>query len=365
MGMVIPPETVREKWTAQFSAILAQPISGLFVISRLIGLENAGVDAARNDLSTAKLDVTTQTAELYLRAMQAGAYVQIAEQTITQLEGQKKRAEALQATGVLGKVDLMRIDSARSQAQAQLLGARDRRAQAIDAVVLFMGLRPGTTLETVDDLPAELPPVAFSDEEGLRLAAEKRPELKAALARARQAEGGADVVRSDYFPNVNAFAQYTHTENAGLIAQEDDMFVGISLKWDVWDWGNRKADLAEARGKARQAKMAAKRLEDQLAVDVRNRIRTARTSGEAIGVAREGLATAEEAYRIVSLRYQSGDATTLDLLDVEAEVSRARLLAATARYDYAIALVQLARALGLPPLAALQNSAAATPKASR
>lgn len=66
-------------------------------------------------------------------------------------------------------------------------------------------------------------------------------------------------------------------------------------------------------------------------------------------IAATGVTAAEEAYRIQNARFEQGAATTTDLLDAETEVARARLGVIIARYDYLVALVALARAIGESP----------------
>jgi outer membrane protein TolC len=50
------------------------------------------------------------------------------------------------------------------------------------------------------------------------------------------------------------------------------------------------------------------------------------------------------------VRFAEGAATTTDVIDAEADVSRARNSAAQSRYDYYLAQAALARAVGRMPL---------------
>ena len=62
-----------------------------------------------------------------------------------------------------------------------------------------------------------------------------------------------------------------------------------------------------------------------------------------------GLAAAQESYRARRLLYQNGRATTVELLDAETDLTRARLDALGARIDERVASVRLAYALGQAP----------------
>jgi outer membrane protein TolC len=117
----------------------------------------------------------------------------------------------------------------------------------------------------------------------------------------------------------------------------------------VWDWGKNRAGEREAKHRREQARLAHGGLVDQVAFDVRRRVVDAQTAWETLEAARSGLKAAEEAYRIQSVRFEGGAATTTDVLDAETEVQRARAAYALARYDYFIALVALARGVGEVP----------------
>jgi len=88
-----------------------------------------------------------------------------------------------------------------------------------------------------------------------------------------------------------------------------------------------------------------------VAFEVRRRHVDARAAYATLDVAKSGLAAAEEAHRIQSVRFEQGAATTTDVLDAETDVARARSQQVVARYEYFVSLVALARAVGERPWA--------------
>src|SRR5262249_42519008 len=145
-----------------------------------------------------------------------------------------------------------------------------------------------------------------------------------------------------------AIGTYQHTEGQ-VFFPKNAWFVGATLSWDVWDWGKTSASVREAEARASQAAIGQAALTDQIAFEAQRRLSDAQTAHETLGVARTAQDAAEEAYRIQSVRYAQGAATTTDVLDAETDVSRARTGYAQARYDYYLAQVGLARAVGQLP----------------
>jgi outer membrane protein TolC len=276
---------------------------------------------------------------------------------VTQLDAQITRLEALERSGAANKVDVMRLQAARSEAEQGQLEAEDGQAQAEDALALILGLPAGSHIETVDDLPTVLSPPPWTEEEALQQVVAHRPELRVAEYQAEQAEGAVTIQKADYLPQLTAVANYTHVEGQGPFAEKDAAYVGLSLKWNLWDWGSNRADVRAAEATARQANLAAHRAVDTAVVDVRAKVRTAESKYKQLAVAKQGADTAEEAYKLMNLRFEGGAAVTTDVIDAEAEVKRGRLAYANARYEYAVALVNLARAIGAQPLSGLDAHA--------
>ena len=66
----------------------------------------------------------------------------------------------------------------------------------------------------------------------------------------------------------------------------------------------------------------------------------------ALGTAQRGSAAAEEAYRARAEQYRLGRASSVELTDAEADLSRSRLEVINARVGIRIARVKLDHALG-------------------
>jgi outer membrane protein TolC len=350
-----PPEgfvalTVRDRVTGSAEVNLAQPLSQLIVIGKLIGGDDAAVDGARAQLEVARLDAAYQAAEAYLGALQAQTLRDLAAASVTQLEADLRRIRALRDGNVLADVDVLRVEAARDQAQAGVLEAESGTATALRGLTLLLDLPDGTALELAP-VATDPPAIEWTEEEAVAAAARQRPELRVAAARVAQADVGVAAVKADYLPSIIAIANYTRTEGQGFIASKNSAYVGVALDWKLWDWGKRGADLAAAKAGARSARRLREELADQLAFDVRSKWLAASSKRRTLAVHDSALRAAEEAYRLQTVRIEGGVATATDVIDAEAEVARARAQATIARYQYLIAWTALVRAVGQLPSA--------------
>jgi outer membrane protein TolC len=71
-----------------------------------------------------------------------------------------------------------------------------------------------------------------------------------------------------------------------------------------------------------------------------------RSTRKRIEIARKGEQEALDVLNSISRRYDTGGASNVDLIDVQTAYTSARTNTIAAQYDYYIAQVQLARALG-------------------
>lgn len=348
-AMPVATLVIREQVTATGEVNVAQPLSALIVIGKLVDLEQAGARASRADLDSKKLDVAFQAAEVYLQVLQLKALQQVAEASVGQLDANLARAQALKDAGILFDVDLLRLQAQRDAVIQQGLEAEVGAETARRGLALLLGLPDGTDLELAPIDVATIPQLPWSEDDAVALALKQRPDARVADARAEQAARGVDVARAEYFPNVLAIGNYTRNEGQGEFAIKDSAFVGVSLQWNLWDWGKRKADVQAARAQARQARIASDFVDDQVALDVRSKWLAAATQQKMLAVAESGLRAAEEAHRLQNVRFEQGAATTTDVIDAETEVARARTQATIARYQYLTAWMALVRAVGQMP----------------
>ena len=97
--------------------------------------------------------------------------------------------------------------------------------------------------------------------------------------------------------------------------------MGATSSWDIWDWGKNWSGVKEAEAQANQAAIGRRSLGDQVAFDAQRRLLEARTAYETAGPGpQRRWQAAEEAYRIQSVRYAEGAATTTDVIDAETDV---------------------------------------------
>jgi outer membrane protein len=341
--------TVRDRVTGTAELQVAQPLSGAFVIGTLIERDQAAAAASQAQRDGVRVEIAYQTAEAYLGALQARTLGQIARATLSQLDADLQHAKVLLQAGTLQQVDVLRLDAERARIEQQQLTADTTALGARRRLAMLLGFPDGTELALVD-VDTTPPALPWTEEEAVARARRDRSEARVAEANRHVAELGVDVARANYFPSISLQGIYSHAISAASFGTAtDSAYIGLTLDWNLWDWGKRTAEVEGTRALSRQALIAQSALADQIAVDTRARWQSARTAQATLEVTARGLAAAGEAQRLQAARYSHGAATTVEVLDAETALANAKAQAAIARYQYLVAWMGLSRAVGTVP----------------
>jgi OMF family outer membrane factor len=335
--------------TSVTSVTIAQPLTGLGYLSDLIGAAKHDANATHDEYDRVRLETAYHTAEAYIRVLEARATADVAHRSVADIQSELDRAVQLRQADTYTDIDVLRFRSAKAAADRDALRADTTRDEALATLVVQLGLPDGAQVGLDDDLPPAPPPLAMSLDQALSRALTARPELHAAREHVAAADRRRRSAYDEYFPEINAIANWTHLSGVQPFQPEDAEFVALRLSWNVWDWGATHQGVLEAERTEARATIAERGLIDQVRLDVRKKWLDAKTAFDSLAVAETQQQTADEALRLQKVRFDAAAATTTDVLDAETDAARARLARAVARYDYYLAMVGLARAVGDMP----------------
>ncbi len=338
---------LRDQVTWGVTLRATQPLTPLYKVAAGHRARLAQADGARAHVQTVRLDVSMNVATAYYAALQADAYVTIATSAVEQLEAHKKQVEAFFAQGLANKSDVHHVEVELANARQQRIEAVSGRAIAQANLSVQMGHGPASPV-----VPASLPegmtvtPAPVDMAQAIAAAHKERTELAEIDRGAKAADEASKAAWGELIPDLDVVAQYDHTAGQGSMSLEDTFFAGLVLKWDFWDWGT--SIYAAKAADARQVEVAAQRerVAQLLALDATAKLHRLQSSAEALEVTKAAIVHAKEARRIQRERYAAAVATNTDLLDAEANLTRARANQTNAWYSWLLARAELQRAMG-------------------
>ena len=275
-------------------------------------------------------DAARRAATLSLVAQVANAYLglsELDERLVLARRAAASRNESLRIfrrrveLGATSRLELTQVELLWQQASVLVAQLEQSRAVQVHAMALLVGTAPQLppSLGRIED-QAVLAPLEPGLASALLL---NRPDIVAAEHGLKAAHANIGAARATFFPRI------TLTSAFGTASAElDGLFDSGSRAWTlapsialpIFDGGRRRAalDLAEVRREQsvlryEQAVQAAFR-------DVSDALAARRWFGEQVEIVRATLAVQTERARLAKLRYDSGAARYLEVLDAERDL---------------------------------------------
>ena len=152
-------------------------------------------------------------------------------------------------------------------------------------------------------------------------ALEHRPELGEARLKVKQAEIDRRIKKSEYIPDVSLGFAYTTFRNFDNVIPKDFASVGVVVKWEVFDWGRKRDQLAAKDKAIEQAKNELHETESQVLIDVGDKFRKLQQTRQALVVAQLAQETAREGLRVNTNKYKVTAALLSEVLQAQANLA--------------------------------------------
>jgi cobalt-zinc-cadmium efflux system outer membrane protein len=230
-------------------------------------------------------------------------------------------------TGYLEREVVLLADALAASAQAarqrERLASLERAlATLTEQLNLLLGRDISTPVEVVP-MSAELAAASGADA-AEALALERRPELRHARLRLREAEFDLQRVRAEAIPEVSAVFNYFGIYNVDLLPRHIAA-LGVLVTWRPLDWGRRDVDRTTGALAVEQAALAVRQVEDGIRVEVRQRFRLLQDARAALQMAQLDANVARERLRVATERFRVDASLQRDVLEAQTGVAVAEL----------------------------------------
>jgi outer membrane protein len=337
----------RDLTTNMLVVAAGQPLLGLLHLSSDHHALSAAAAATDFDLQTMAANLRDEIRTEFIRMFEARALAGVAQSAQAQLGEQLAVAKEKLGAGVLTPADVLRLDVAVANARQQEIQAQAAEQIARSSLLVALGREPQdtsldfvepATLDTADNVARDLAPLVAK-------ATESRSEVHSARLAAAAAAAHARSRSYALLPDLDLEAGYMHSTGQTFV-KSDSAFVGLRLNWQIWDWGARWYQRQQAEAQAEAARAQSDETRRRIQTEVAAKLANVRATASALETGRTAIGSAEEAYRVTTVLLAAGSANTTDLLDAQSALTQARLNFARARYEYSLARMSLARALG-------------------
>lgn len=261
-------------------------------------------------------------------------------------------ARSRHAADAATAIDVKRAELAAVRAAQLEIEAKEARSRAYRALGTWIGAGEGTGDLREFHVQASFPEAAPRGTGGgpppdLESALERRADLRAIDLAAEAAEARRRSHAMRWAPTLSAVGAARVFNYDTFAGDRHSWFVGAQIDWTLFDGGARDAEVERAAAEAIEARARASRLRERIRDEIAGGLERLDVRRGALRAAERSVELAGEALALARARYTAGAAAQLELLEAQDALAIARESAARARYDLAIAAVELDRALGI------------------
>lgn len=329
--------------TAVATASLPVDISGN--LHRLVSASKANLLAQKETLEAKRNDTREAVKTAYLATLRAKSQIGVAQEAVTSETENVRTVQAQYTQGAAAKIDVLTAQTQLSQSKTDLVTAQNAYTVAKESLNNALARKIETPLEVVDQ---PLPTIVNPDENAIASAAEtNRPEAKALL---KTREALADIRRADeqgLNPSIQLSLVHTRNIDAqGLGARQYTTTGVAALNFPIYDSGQTRAKVRQARQDEVQAKLQYEQLLLGISLEVRQAVSNLNNAKAKLDLTNDQVAAAVEALRLAKLKQSQGEGIYLEVLNAQTSLTQAEQGQVSAKYDYLQAVADLQHAYG-------------------
>jgi outer membrane protein TolC len=349
-GALVPAQGVTlpqgQKTFYSSGTMIAQPLTQLIRIHQANRVADAEVAVSRDDVKKAENQIALQVHALYFGILIARLQKQAAEQQNTyagehlrESEDDVRNGSALNVAAIQSRAGVLESQQSVLTAELQL---SDLNTELND----MLGLPLDTRLELDPAVPSSFE--QHPQEEYVQTAWSQNPEILAAEEVVRKAQAGVSSAKSAYIPDITAYARHSYQDGVPFLVRNFGTF-GVSLNWDVFDFGKRRSAVREREAQLEQAEENLRRLKEVVAVGIERSYNKVERTKNLVQVANEVVKLRQESERLAQNQLTQGVVLVSERRQATAATYKAEADYLQASLGYLLAWAELEQAVGHTP----------------
>jgi len=349
-GALIPPQQINLQQGKQnlFSSgtMITQPLTQLIRIRQQNRIAAAEVTISRDDVKRAENEIAVQAHTLYygilvaqLQKKAAEQQTEYASENLRESEQDVRKGSALKVVAIGSRAELLEGQQSVLTADLQLA---DLKTELND----LLGLPLDTELELDPAVPTSFD--TLSKMEYTKIAWAENPQILAAEETVRKARAGVAAAKTAYIPDITAFARHSYQDGVPFLVHNFGTF-GVSLSYDVFDFGKRRAAVRERNDALAEAQLDLDKLKDEVAVSVERSYNKLERTKSMVDVARQVMNLRDESDRLAGNQLTYGVVNVSDRRQASAARYKAQADLLQASLAHLLARAELEQAAGRTP----------------
>ncbi len=341
------PMTLGSNDTYDFTMTVTQPLFTGFQLKNRDKAMQYAADSKKVDYDRLYSELMYKVETAYRNVQKAEMFIEISQTAKEQVESHLLDMRNFYEQGMVRKDQVMQVEVKLAETELSIVQAEHALANATAYLENVIGEELNGDIETEKVNVEKLPPLSL--ESSLNAAYHNRLEFQSLAAMKNAAKSSVDAAKGGYMPTLAAFASLGYGKpGLDFVNNEwmDYWVAGASLEWSLWNWGKTSSKIQSARLQVNKIQESEEKLRQAIKLDVTQSGLRVKEAVKRMQLTKQIVDQSEETFRIVENNFKQGMANNSEFLDVQMDLTRARLQSAQAQVDYLIALANLKRAEG-------------------
>ena len=291
-------------------------------------------------IEEAKNNITLSLTEAYLQALYYKEAIAVAQNTLAGSQQESKIAKSRYDAGAIAKKDYSDALSQEASNNYELIQAQNSYEAQLLLLRQLLELEPETTFDIVDpDIDYNGSTLLLDKVDVYHNALNTLPEIAASKLDIDISEKDLEIAKGAYLPTLSLTGSlgsgYTSIQDMSFTDQFDINFnqrLGLSLSVPIFNRGQTKANVQNAKINIEKANIAMRTQEKELYNKVETAWRNARSSQEQLLAAEAARNAAKDSYELAQKQYEVGAINTTDLVLTQNTYSNAEQNYIQAKY---------------------------------
>jgi outer membrane protein len=314
------------------------------------GSASASLDAADQDISSARTALVVQVRTEYLNLLEARAQADLAQHVVQRAQELLNLAQARYNVGQNTMIDVRQAQVAKGNADVSLLQAQQNVQIEALKVYNLMGVPAPEPPDVVPTDTFAVVAPTWNPDSLIAQGLEQNPALLAMRAREVAARWGARSAYSSYLPSLSAQASTGRSKitqgSSPAYYQTSPWTLNLSVSLPIYDQGQRNAQVSQANYQDESLRQSIRARELQVRTDVSTAYVALDAAYRTIAVQQNNEVAANEAFSLATERYRVGSGSIIELLTARVDAETAATNYITAVYNYHKSIAALEQAVG-------------------
>ncbi|MEJ2614749.1 MAG: TolC family protein [Ignavibacteriaceae bacterium] len=316
-------------------------------VFRGIGASQIYLDLAKEELKRKVTSTVLDVKKAFYGVLLTKQLLEITTESYNNALENLKNVKALNTQGLVSDYDALQAEVRVENIKPVVLQIGNKLKDVKNSFKIVIGINQQEEIDVEGEFrysKEEIPEIAETIEQSMQ----SNYSISSLKLKMQVDEAFIDLDRSEYWPSLYAFGNYTYAGSADNLKFQNysSTVVGLTFSINLFNGERTKNKVQQSEISLKQTGEQLSQLKDYISTQVKAKIYELNRVRSSIDAQERNVNLAEKAYDISIVRYKEGTGNQLEVQNADMELKQARINRLQTVYDYIIAKSSLDEILG-------------------